>query len=48
MENVLKMVKSQGKVGKKSGNFETENEWQPCDIFLNKHVHCWYSLEAPL
>ena len=30
MENVCKMVKSQGKVRKKSGNFEIENEWQPC------------------
>ena len=29
VENVWKMVKSQGKVRKKSGNFEIENEWQP-------------------
>ena len=28
-KNVWKMVKSQGKVRKKSRNFEIENEWQP-------------------
>ena len=27
VENVWKMVKSQGKVMEKSRNFETENEW---------------------
>ena len=30
VENVWKMVQSRGKVRKKSGNFEIENEWQPC------------------
>ena len=29
VENVWKMVRSQAKVRKKSGNFEIENEWQP-------------------
>ena len=29
VENVWEMVKSQGKVRKKSGNFAVENEWQP-------------------
>ena len=28
-KKVWKMVKSQGKVMEKSGNFEIENEWQP-------------------
>ena len=28
VENVWKMLKSQGKVKKKSGNFKIENEWQ--------------------
>ena len=31
-----KKVKSQGKVSEKSGNFDTDNEWQPCylDIII--------------
>ena len=34
VENVWKMVKSHGKVIEKSGNFEIENEWQPCQTML--------------
>ena len=30
---VWKMVESQGKVSEKSGNFEMDSEWQPCDCF---------------
>ena len=29
LKRVLKMVKSQGKVKEKSGNFEIDIEWQP-------------------
>ena len=29
IEKIWKMVKCQGKIVEKSGNFEKENEWQP-------------------
>ena len=30
LQRVWKMVKSQGKVSEKSGNFGKDIEWQPC------------------
>ena len=30
-KRVWKKVESQGKVSEKSGNFDTDIEWQPCD-----------------
>ena len=30
-KRVWKMVESQGKVSEKSGNFEMDIEWQPCN-----------------
>ena len=29
-----KIVESQGKVSEKSGNFDMDNEWQPCEKLL--------------
>ena len=29
-KRVWKKVESQGKVSEKSGNFDMDNEWQPC------------------
>ena len=31
-KSVWKKVESQGKVSEKSGNFDTDIEWQPCRI----------------
>ena len=52
VKNVWKMEKSLGKVRKKSGNFEIENEWQPCyfhEIFTKTfYVWIWNKAEGSL
>ena len=33
-KRVWKKVESQGKVSEKSGNFDMDNEWQPCEVYI--------------
>ena len=40
-------MKSQGKVRKKSGNFEIENEWQPCGAILRPFVDWLLTSSGP-
>ena len=43
-KRVWKKVESQGKVSEKSGNFDMDNEWQPCNLGLTQPpIHLLHS-----